>query len=223
MANQTSATFLHIMDSKLIQKYLEDGSKLVYELFRVAKEHVPSIVFINKIDAIKTKREIQRTILELLNQLDGFDSRGDAISVVGVLQDDTNPMVSIIKLEKAPTELYTDIGDLEQQIQGIKKSIELFLIPSEHYEKMGIKPLKGLNENEFQAWKAMLYTCGCTDITPYPKSKYKNEFWSKLKDPTTDKANLKILYKLGYLQLEPEDLEDSKNLESLEDLEESIF
>lgn len=56
------------------------------ELFRVAEEHSPSIVFIDEIDAIGTKRydsnsggerEIQRTMLELLNQLDGFDSRGD--------------------------------------------------------------------------------------------------------------------------------------------------
>ncbi|OWR54390.1 26S protease regulatory subunit 4 [Danaus plexippus plexippus] len=63
-----------------------DGPKLVRELFRVAEEHAPSIVFIDEIDAVGTKRydsnsggerEIQRTMLELLNQLDGFDSRGD--------------------------------------------------------------------------------------------------------------------------------------------------
>jgi 26S proteasome regulatory subunit T2 len=65
---------------------LGEGPKLVRELFRVAEEHSPSIVFIDEIDAIGTKRyeshsggerEIQRTLLELLNQLDGFDSRGD--------------------------------------------------------------------------------------------------------------------------------------------------
>lgn len=59
---------------------------MVRELFRVAEEHAPSIVFIDEIDAVGTKRydsnsggerEIQRTMLELLNQLDGFDSRGD--------------------------------------------------------------------------------------------------------------------------------------------------
>ncbi|KAI9104428.1 P-loop containing nucleoside triphosphate hydrolase protein [Phlyctochytrium arcticum] len=86
VANQTSATFLRIVGSELIQKYLGDGPKLVRELFRVAEEHAPSIVFIDEIDAIGTKRydstsggerEIQRTMLELLNQLDGFDSRGD--------------------------------------------------------------------------------------------------------------------------------------------------
>uniref|UniRef100_A0A8C1G7C5 Proteasome 26S subunit, ATPase 1a n=1 Tax=Cyprinus carpio TaxID=7962 RepID=A0A8C1G7C5_CYPCA len=86
VANQTSATFLRVVGSELIQKYLCDGPKLVRELFRVAEEHAPSIVFRDEIDAIGTKRydsnsggerEIQRTMLELLNQLDGFDSRGD--------------------------------------------------------------------------------------------------------------------------------------------------
>uniref|UniRef100_A0A8D2AV88 AAA+ ATPase domain-containing protein n=1 Tax=Sciurus vulgaris TaxID=55149 RepID=A0A8D2AV88_SCIVU len=86
VANQTSATFLRVVGSELIQKYLGDGPKLLRELFRVAEEHAPSIVFIDEIDAIGTKRydsnsggkrEIQRTMLELLNQLDGFDSRGD--------------------------------------------------------------------------------------------------------------------------------------------------
>merc|ERR1712003_617614 len=86
VANQTSATFLRVVGSELIQKYLGDGPKLVRELFRVAEEHSPSIVLMDEIDAVGTKRydsnsggerEIQRTMLELLNQLDGFDSRGD--------------------------------------------------------------------------------------------------------------------------------------------------
>jgi len=86
VANETSATFLRVVGSELIQKYLGDGPKLVRELFRVAEDHSPAIIFIDEIDAIGTKRydsnsggerEIQRTMLELLNQLDGFDPRGD--------------------------------------------------------------------------------------------------------------------------------------------------
>jgi 26S proteasome regulatory subunit T2 len=86
VANSTSATFLRVVGSELIQKYLGDGPKLVRELFRVAEDLAPTIVFIDEIDAIGTKRyesqsggerEIQRTMLELLNQLDGFDSMGD--------------------------------------------------------------------------------------------------------------------------------------------------
>jgi ATP-dependent protease HslVU (ClpYQ) ATPase subunit len=64
VANQTSATFLRVVGSELIQKYLGDGPKLVRELFRVAEEHAPSIVFIDEIDAIGTKRYTY-TLLEV--------------------------------------------------------------------------------------------------------------------------------------------------------------
>jgi 26S proteasome regulatory subunit T2 len=86
VANQTSATFLRIVGSELIQKYLGDGPKWVRELFWVAEENAPAIIFMDEIDAVGTKRydsnsggerEIQRTMLELLTQLDGFTSRGD--------------------------------------------------------------------------------------------------------------------------------------------------
>lgn len=86
VANQTSATFLRMVGSELIQKYLGDGPKLVRELFRVADENAPTIIFLDEIDAIGSKRydasssgerEIQRTLLELLNQMDGFDTRND--------------------------------------------------------------------------------------------------------------------------------------------------
>ena len=86
VANSTNATFLRVVGSELIQKYAGEGPKLVRELFRVADELAPSIVFIDEIDAVGTKRydtdssgrkEIQRTMLELLTQLDGFDSASD--------------------------------------------------------------------------------------------------------------------------------------------------
>lgn len=86
VANSTSATFLRVVGSELIQKYLGDGPRLVREMFKVADAHAPSIIFIDEIDAIGHKRydsdsggekEIQRTMLELLNQLDGFDTRDD--------------------------------------------------------------------------------------------------------------------------------------------------
>ncbi|KAJ6263955.1 LOW QUALITY PROTEIN: Paraplegin [Drechslerella dactyloides] len=98
VANQTSATFLRIVGSELIQKYLGDGPRLVRQIFQVAAEHAPSIVFIDEIDAIGTKRyestsggerEIQRTMLELLNQLDGFDDRGDVKVVMATNKIET--------------------------------------------------------------------------------------------------------------------------------------
>jgi len=98
VANSTSATFLRVVGSELIQKYLGDGPKLVRELFRVADEMSPSIIFMDEIDAIGTKRydsqsggerEIQRTMLELLNQMDGFDSRGDVKVVMATNRIET--------------------------------------------------------------------------------------------------------------------------------------
>ena len=64
--------------------------------------------------------------------------------MVGVLSDDTDPMVTVMKLEKAPTESYADIGGLDTQIQEIKESVELPLTHPEYYEEMGIKPPKGV-------------------------------------------------------------------------------
>jgi len=86
VANHTKATFLRIVGSEMIKKYLGEGPKLVRELFQAASDSAPCIIFIDEIDAVGSKRynaqsggerEIQRTMLELLNQLDGFDDRGD--------------------------------------------------------------------------------------------------------------------------------------------------
>ena len=85
-AAQTNACFLKLAGPQLVQMFIGDGAKLVRDCFALAKEKAPAIIFIDEIDAIGTKRfdseksgdrEVQRTMLELLNQLDGFDSRGD--------------------------------------------------------------------------------------------------------------------------------------------------
>ncbi|CAD6337510.1 unnamed protein product [Miscanthus lutarioriparius] len=82
-AAQTNATFLKLAGPQLVQMFIGDGAKLVRDAFQLAKEKAPCIIFIDEIDAIGTKRfdsevsgdrEVQRTMLELLNQLDGFSS-----------------------------------------------------------------------------------------------------------------------------------------------------
>ncbi|OAF65282.1 26S proteasome AAA-ATPase subunit RPT2a [Intoshia linei] len=65
-------------------------------------------------------------------------------AVIGVLNDETDPMVSVMKLDKAPKESYADIGGLDNQIQEIKESVELPLTHPEYYEEIGIKPPKGV-------------------------------------------------------------------------------
>lgn len=82
-AAQTEATFLKLAGPQLVQMFIGDGAKLVRDCFALAKEKAPAIIFIDELDAIGTKRfdseksgdrEVQRTMLELLNQLDGFAS-----------------------------------------------------------------------------------------------------------------------------------------------------
>lgn len=85
-AAQTKSTFLKLAGPQLVQMFIGDGAKLVRDAFALAKEKSPAIIFIDELDAIGTKRfdsekagdrEVQRTMLELLNQLDGFSSTSD--------------------------------------------------------------------------------------------------------------------------------------------------
>eukprot|EP00741_Cyanophora_paradoxa_P004303 tig00000792_g4177.t1 len=83
VAHHTECTFIRVSGSELVQKYIGEGSRMVRELFVMAREHAPSIIFMDEIDSIGSTRteagsggdsEVQRTMLELLNQLDGFES-----------------------------------------------------------------------------------------------------------------------------------------------------
>jgi proteasome regulatory subunit len=86
VAHQTSATFIRFVGSELVQKYIGEGARLVRELFEMAREKAPSIVFIDELDSIGAKRlevatsgdrEVQRTLMQLLSELDGFNPIGD--------------------------------------------------------------------------------------------------------------------------------------------------
>eukprot|EP00954_Amorphochlora_amoebiformis_P021822 1348944-Amorphochlora_amoeboformis.AAC.1 len=66
------------------------------------------------------------------------------LSVVGILNDDTDPMVNVMKVDKAPLESYADVGGLEKQIQEVKEAVELPMTHPELYEDIGIKPPKGV-------------------------------------------------------------------------------
>ncbi len=81
VANKTKAAFIRLVGSELVQKYIGEGSRLVRELFQLAREEAPSIIFIDEIDAVGAKRmglntsgdrEVQRTLMQLLAEMDGF-------------------------------------------------------------------------------------------------------------------------------------------------------
>ncbi len=83
VAHHTDCTFIRVSGNELVQKYIGEGARLVRELFVMARQHAPSIIFMDEIDSIGGQRiddesrgdsEVQRTMLELLNQLDGFEA-----------------------------------------------------------------------------------------------------------------------------------------------------
>jgi 26S proteasome regulatory subunit T3 len=98
VANATTASFIRVVGSEFVQKYLGEGPRMVRDVFRLARENAPAIVFIDEIDAIGTKRfdsqtgadrEVQRILLELLNQMDGFDQQTQVKVIMATNRADT--------------------------------------------------------------------------------------------------------------------------------------
>ena len=91
IAHETEATFIRIIGSELVQKFIGEGARLVREIFNMAKKKAPTILFIDELDAIGSQRlkiatsgdrEVQRTLMQLLSELDGFEQRGD-VKIIG--------------------------------------------------------------------------------------------------------------------------------------------
>ncbi len=91
VAHETNAYFLRVVGSELVQKYIGEGARLVRELFDLAKKKSPTIIFIDEIDAVGASRteattsgdrEVQRTLMQLLAGMDGFERRGD-VKIIG--------------------------------------------------------------------------------------------------------------------------------------------
>lgn len=98
VANATTAAFIKMVGSEFVQKYLGEGPRMVRDVFRLARENAPSIIFIDEVDAIGTKRfdsqtgadrEVQRILLELLNQMDGFDQTTNVKVIMATNRADT--------------------------------------------------------------------------------------------------------------------------------------
>ncbi len=91
VAHETKATFIRVIGSELVQKFIGEGARMVREIFMLAKEKAPAIVFIDELDAVGAQRldiatsgdrEVQRTLMQLLSELDGFENRGN-VAVLG--------------------------------------------------------------------------------------------------------------------------------------------
>ncbi|KAI3630100.1 hypothetical protein MIR68_008468 [Amoeboaphelidium protococcarum] len=98
VANRTDATFIRVIGSELVQKYVGEGARMVRELFEMARTKKACLIFFDEVDAIGGARfddgaggdnEVQRTMLELINQLDGFDARGNIKVLMATNRPDT--------------------------------------------------------------------------------------------------------------------------------------
>jgi len=137
VANRTDSTFIRVIGSELVQKYIGEGARLVRELFQLAKSKKACIIFFDEIDAIGGTRfeddtgesEVQRTMLELVNQLDGFDSRGNIRILMATNRPDTlDP--ALVRPGRIDRKIEFGIPDLEGRT-------EIFQI---HTKPMSIAP-----------------------------------------------------------------------------------
>ena len=125
VANRTDACFIRISGCELVQKYIGEGARMVRELFQMARTKKASIIFFDEIDSIGGVRsddpehgdtEVQRTMLEIINQLDGFDARGN----IKVLMATNRPDVldpALIRPGRIDRKIEYELPDLEGRVQ----------------------------------------------------------------------------------------------------------
>ena len=128
VANRTDACFIRISGCELVQKYIGEGARMVRELFQMARTKKTSIIFFDEIDSIGGVRsddsehgdtEVQRTMLEIINQLDGFEARGN----IKVLMATNRPDVldpALIRPGRIDRKIEYELPDLEGRVQIFK-------------------------------------------------------------------------------------------------------
>ena len=138
IANSTNATFIRVVGSELVQKYIGDGSKMVHDLFSFAKKKSPSIIFIDEIDSIASKRieegqgadrEVYRILMQLLYEMDGFEKLSN-VKIIGA----TNRIESLDKAILRPGRfdrlIYIPLPNLEGRLSILKIHTNLMPIES---------------------------------------------------------------------------------------------
>merc|ERR1712178_621522 len=126
VANRTDACFIRCIGSELVQKYIGEGARMVRELFQMARTKKACIVFFDEVDAIGGARndegsdnEVQRTMLEIVNQLDGFDTRGNVKVLMATNRPDTlDP--ALARPGRLDRKIEFGLPDLEGRVQIFK-------------------------------------------------------------------------------------------------------
>ncbi|MBW9221279.1 proteasome-activating nucleotidase [Methanothermococcus sp. SCGC AD-155-M21] len=142
VANETNASFIKIVGSELVKKFIGEGAKLVRDVFKLAKEKSPSIIFIDEIDAIASRRtealtggdrEVQRTLMQLLAEMDGFEPNGDVKIIAATNRPDIlDPAIlrpgrfdRIIEIPAPGEEGRLDILKIHTKGMNLSKDVDL--------------------------------------------------------------------------------------------------
>lgn len=121
VANRTDACFIRVIGLELVKKYVGEGARMVREIFKMAKLKKSCIIFFDEIDAVggirygDSDQEVQRTMLEIVNQLDGFDSRGTVKVLMATNRPDTlDP--ALIRPGRVDRKIEFGLPDLEGRV-----------------------------------------------------------------------------------------------------------
>jgi len=127
VANRTDACFIRVIGSELVQKYVGEGARMVRELFQMARQKKACIVFFDEVDAIggsrssdgNTDNEVQRTMLQIVTELDGFDARGNVKVLMATNRPDTlDP--ALVRPGRIDRKVEFGLPDLEGRAQILK-------------------------------------------------------------------------------------------------------
>jgi len=151
IANSTNATFIQIVASEIVQKFIGDGAKLIKEIFTLARAKAPSIVFIDELDALCAKRvdlgtsgerEVQRTFMQLLAELDGFKPL-DNVKVIGC----TNRKDILDPAILRPGRLDRLIEVPNPDLEGIKQIYKIHMRTMPIDKKLSMEIIYGLSQD----------------------------------------------------------------------------
>ena len=144
VAKATNAAFIQVVASELVQKFIGEGAKLIKEIFRLAREKAPSIVFIDEIDALAAKRvelgtsgerEVQRTFMQLLAEIDGFKSLGNVKIICSTNRKDIlDP--ALLRPGRLDRHIYFPLPNNEEKKEILKIHTRAMNLASLNFEKL---------------------------------------------------------------------------------------
>ena len=186
VANSTNATFLGLVGAELAQKYIGEGGRMVRELFDLAREKAPSIIFIDELDSIGSKRldtatsgdrEVQRTLMQLLSEMDGFETLDD-VKIIAATNRPELLLSALIRPGRFDRIIEISLPDVDAR--EIIFGVHTKSMPIE--KNLGLRYLSGISEGFSGAEiKSTVVEAGINAISDGRKKVSKSDFIAAIK------------------------------------------